>query len=1613
MDLAELKFVVDTKQLELAAKKVAELGAEVSKLNKPMQDLSNNTNKVSTATEKAAKAADNKAKADTKLVDNSSKLDGLLEKLNNRYTDMSDGSTSAEASILQLARTLGATTEKALEPYKRILEDIRGLSKSPFDSAIGSVRSITQEYDSLTYRAELASKGIFLTTNQLKEYSRIANELKGKIKAADLDPTKGEGLAKFNSELKIQQDLYLGIANKVNTLKAAEKERNDVLSLQMKESARLQEASDNLFKYNLIRHKQDQDGYKQDMLEMRKYYSDLEKQSKQSVTQPVQMDAAVDAYRKNQAKVADEAAKANAYLAKEMERVNRLNSESGEVTSVTNNRLIRFEQELKKSGATAEQQASKLAIYRKELIATQKAAGDRQIDYLSRALGPQITDIAVGLATGQAPLTILLQQGGQLRDQFALAGVAGADMGKMLTKATVGMVGSVKDVALAIGGALGGAFLATGKSVKTFMMNITGTSSALEYMRYQIALLDGSNGTLMKAFLRVGSILTGVVATAIFSAIAAFIAYGVALKEVIAQESALSKSINLTGASLGITTDSALALSKQLAGSKGNVGSYVTAITEIAKTGNITSDNLKTVATTIVEVSKITGISADTLAKNFSKISEKPLEGLIPFAKELGTINVEILKQIQGLEKSGKHTEAAKLATEAYAKALKESADLIRKDMGWIESFFYGIGDAAKSMWNSILNLGRKGTLDEQLNKAIDKMKELQNAGGTNTGRKDRMVAYQAEVISGILGQIEAEKKLGETKAKNAKEVTAFEKNLKEQSGPEFKVPEDLYLKKLKEEYKDSTKEIDSESKKLLALNKTTYDLGLVDTGTYLSEETRLIESQNKQKIDLNKAYSNSFEAAKNLQIQAINDMTAKEMSKAKTSAAVEKLEEQRVQSVKSVTEAYNVLTQSIASNNEVLADNNIEQQAKSLAILGQDTKKVIEGAKEFTRTLEDNAAKRRLQIDLESKLAGLAGVELARVKAQIDAEQSHISKLSELEKAALQAGLAMSKLTLSGLDPSDPKYQSATAAVKKASDALEQAKVKSKQEIVQAGIDAEILYYQQEYNKLSSAITDSIVTALIEGGKAGSKKLRDLIVAELRKKITIEISALVNVGMNALIGGGSKGGSFMESIVGSFLQKQIGGIAVGGTTLAAVGSSFMSGLSAGMTGTSVAEAAAAYNAAGMQGVGSGLSAGAAVAPFAGAVGGLAANKLISQDYEISKTMTSLQNVATVASAFVPVIGPLLSIGVGAVSGLANRAFGRKAKQITGEGIVGTLTAQGADVKSFEDWFQKGGWFRSNKSGRNYSAVSSSLQEYLNLSLSGLTATTKTYAAVLGLQANDIDTVTKKIELNLKGLSNEDRQKKIDEALAGFGDELAKKLGYESFDALQKLGEQVLQERYNLETQLLELQGNTTALRAREREQLFETNRGLYDQIKALEAQKAANEAAAVSIKSVTEEINRLRGVNTSQAGLESQFAILTAQARAGDITALDKLPDITRGLEELAGATAVTATDVVLARARLAQSLQDTLGYVGANGFSASSSTASTVTLPPVSASGNTASSTVTAASSNQELLTALVVEIQGLRAEVRADVSHNAKTAKILERVNQDGETLNVTTV
>lgn len=168
----------------------------------------------------------------------------------------------------------------------------------------------------------------------------------------------------------------------------------------------------------------------------------------------------------------------------------------------------------------------------------------------------------------------------------------------------------------------------------------------------------------------------------------------------------------------------------------------------------------------------------------------------------------------------------------------------------------------------------------------------------------------------------------------------------------------------------------------------------------------------------------------------------------------------------------------------------------------------------------------------------------------------------------------------------------------------------------------------------------------------------------------------------------------------------------------------------------------------------------------------------------------------------------------------------------------------------------------------------------------------------------------------------------------------------------------VASERYSLETRLLQLQGDTAALRERELAALDPSNQALQLQIWALEDQAAANERAAASaaeaaqraqeLKSawqgVTDgligEIRRIRGelvggaADLGVAALQSQFAILTAQARAGDQSAAQQLAGISQSMLTAYKGQASSYLDYARLAGQTAGSLQVTAsGYQGSYG--------------------------------------------------------------------------------
>ena len=253
--LESLTFSVETKELENAILKMKELGQAASSLNKPIEQLgkqssesakkvekvAESVDKMSSANRKTKSSADGLSKSNDRASSSASKLEALIQRLSNTYMDLSNGMTRGESNILNAARTYGAL-ETQLEPVRKVLEQIKELSKDPFDAAIGSVRRISQEFDQFKQRADLATQGIYLSTKQLQEYSKIANEVKGKLISAGVKEGSAEYQQRFAAMLAETNKQYLDYVSKLNIGISSEKERNKALV----EQERLMQAQEKL-----------------------------------------------------------------------------------------------------------------------------------------------------------------------------------------------------------------------------------------------------------------------------------------------------------------------------------------------------------------------------------------------------------------------------------------------------------------------------------------------------------------------------------------------------------------------------------------------------------------------------------------------------------------------------------------------------------------------------------------------------------------------------------------------------------------------------------------------------------------------------------------------------------------------------------------------------------------------------------------------------------------------------------------------------------------------------------------------------------------------------------------------------------------------------------------------------------------------------------------------------------------------------------------------------------------------------------------------------------------------------------------------------------------------
>lgn len=236
----------------------------------------------------------------------------------------------------------------------------------------------------------------------------------------------------------------------------------------------------------------------------------------------------------------------------------------------------------------------------------------------------------------------------------------------------------------------------------------------------------------------------------------------------------------------------------------------------------------------------------------------------------------------------------------------------------------------------------------------------------------------------------------------------------------------------------------------------------------------------------------------------------------------------------------------------------------------------------------------------------------------------------------------------------------------------------------------------------------------------------------------------------------------------------------------------------------------------------------------------------------------------------------------------------------------------------------------------------------------------------------------------------------------------------------------VANERTSLDRSYYQAVGDTAKLREMELAALDPSNRARQEEIYAIQDKAVADQKAAAAAQafgeaqvqvvlnaqkaaddlkqawrdignSLVDEINRIHGVmgGDSAASAQMQFAVATAQARAGDQAAAKMLPALSQKLLEAFDSEAVTALDLRRLQAMTAASLGDTVRAIAPDtpGY-----TASTSSQPAAAQSGDSGPTVAAAVSS-------LSAEIADLKRE-------NKRLADMFESLTNGGDAMRVTT-
>ncbi|PHM42338.1 phage tail tape measure protein [Xenorhabdus szentirmaii] len=417
-------------------------------------------------------------------------------------------------------------------------------------------------------------------------------------------------------------------------------------------------------------------------------------------------------------------------------------------------------------------------------------------------------------------------------------------------------------------------------------------------------------------------------------------------------------------------------------------------ISSVVGTGLFRDNEISRIAKAAAQMNYITGQAVETTISQFQRLQDEPLKMSLELEKANHHLTVAQLEQIRTLELQGNKTEAARVAIDAYAQSINDGARDITQNLGYLESAWVGIQNAAKSAWDAMLNKGRKNTLEEQIREKEELLRSLSNLFITPQYRIDGL-KKEIEALKEEKFQIDI-KNASEQSKKNTEQIEVEKFRIRQKwhnnySSWETKRNEELA--KLKAEKYALTEEQYQEAKKMI--NYKYRDRKMPGTGKKPPKEPKF-------KVDAGtRADEAANQALLSLQVQlkvlkehkTINDVISSERKKLwDTEAKIAILEE---------AQGKRKLTQDEQSL--LLQKESILASQRALAVVGDEVElqkqKNAELDKQFKRIEEINARTRALT-DSAGKSDRIYQQDIALEKAKSPEEKDALKKHFEEEEA-------------------------------------------------------------------------------------------------------------------------------------------------------------------------------------------------------------------------------------------------------------------------------------------------------------------------------------------------------------------------------------------------------------------------------------------------------------------------------------------------------------------------------------------------------------------------------------------------------------------------------------